>query len=221
MQSLRRGASGYLAVGLGNPGPEYAGNRHNVGFQCIDHLAEVHNIRVRRKRHNALLGEGLIARHRVVLAKPQTFMNDSGNAVGPISHQYRIPPQRILAIHDDLDLPLGRWRLRPDGSGGGHRGVASMIDALGTFEFCRLRIGVGRPHLDNQPSSASPGSLVERRRASIDYVLDDFCDEELATVRAVYTWVDKIVRSLVTNGVRETMNAYNGVRLGPQTLDYG
>ena len=186
-----------LIAGLGNPGPKYAGNRHNVGFQAIDRLARLHDISLRRRRFKARLGEGHIGAHPVVLAQPLTFMNNSGDAVGPLSRWYKIPPERVLVIHDDLDLPLGRLRLRPHGSSGGHNGMRSIIRSLGTDQYPRLRIGVGRP----------------QRGDPIDYVLTDFDPDEEPLMQAVLDRVDEIVRCVLDQGVNEAMNTFNRVEM--------
>ena len=184
----------WLIVGLGNPEKRHAGNRHNVGFRAIDHLAEYYGIRCSRKRYRALYGEGKIGEQRVVLAKPQTYMNLSGVSVGPMSGVFRVRPERVLVIHDDLDLPLGRIRLRAGGSGGGHRGIASLIEHLGTPEFPRLRIGIGRP-VHGDPS---------------DYVLDDFDAEQAPEIAQALALVPEIVASVLQEGIRQAMNRYNG-----------
>jgi peptidyl-tRNA hydrolase, PTH1 family len=188
----------HLIVGLGNPGIKYAAHRHNVGFQCIDYIAEQWGATLCTRRFKAHLGEVEVDSHRVVLAKPQTFMNESGRAVGPISGWFKIPPRRILVIYDDLDLPLGRVRLRPGGSSGGHRGVQSIIDALGTPEFPRLRIGIGRPEFGDP----------------IDYVLNNFSREQEPLVHEIYPWAKEIVRCYLDVGIVEAMNRYNGRDLG-------
>ena len=164
-----------------------------MGFQCVDHLAQVCGTSFRRKRFKATMAEGNIGAHRVVLAKPLTFMNESGQAVGPLSRWYKIPPERILVIHDDLDLPLAQVRLRPGGSSGGHRGVSSIIRELGTQDFPRLRIGIGRPvHGD-----------------SIDYVLNDFGPDQEPVIRLTIERVEHILRCLLDEGLQTAMNTYN------------
>ncbi|MHB1296132.1 MAG: aminoacyl-tRNA hydrolase [Anaerolineae bacterium] len=183
----------YLIVGLGNPGREYAKTRHNVGFQCVDALAEAHQIALGKKRFCAVFGEGRIGEHRVILARPLTFMNESGRAVGPLAHWYKIPPTQVLVIHDDLDLPLGRIRLRPGGSSGGHRGVASVIETLGTGDFPRLRIGIGRPELGDP----------------VDYVLGAPSKDQEPVMRAALDRVLEIVPYYLDQGVQQAMNAYN------------
>lgn len=184
----------WLIVGLGNPEKQHAGNRHNVGFQAIDLLAEHYGIRCSKRRYRAHYGEGRIGDQRVVLVKPQTYMNESGVAVGPMSGVFRVRPERILVIHDDLDLPLGKIRLRPGGSGGGHRGIASLIEHLGTPEFGRLRIGIGRP-VHGDP---------------VDYVLDDFDAEQAPEIAQTLALVPEVVEMVLDEGIRPAMNRYNG-----------
>jgi len=133
----------WLIVGLGNPGPEYRGTRHNVGFEVIDHLADDHRIKLDQSKHKARFGIGVVEDTTVVLVKPLTFMNLSGQAVAPLAKQFDIKPEKILVIADDLDLPVGKNRLRPKGSAGGHNGHKSLIQHLGTEEYPRLKIGIG------------------------------------------------------------------------------
>lgn len=152
-----------LIVGLGNPGPRYAGNRHNIGFRAVEELAQAHRLDFARTEHHALTAHGSIAEQRVILAKPQTWMNDSGKAIAPLVHFYKTPPERLLIIYDDLDIPLGTLRFRAEGSSGGHRGVQSTIQHLGTQAFPRLRLGIGRP-----PGQMDPAA----------YVLQDFSQSE-------------------------------------------
>ncbi|MHB0856600.1 MAG: aminoacyl-tRNA hydrolase [Anaerolineae bacterium] len=182
-----------LIVGLGNPGREYAKTRHNVGYQSVDVLAEAHQIALAKKRFSAVLGEGSISGHRVILAKPLTFMNDSGRAVAPLARWYKIPPAQVLVIYDDLDLPLGRIRLRPGGGSGGHRGVASIIENLGTGEFPRLRVGIGRPELGDP----------------VDYVLGAPTKDQEPAMLAALDLIQEIVPCFLEHGVQHAMNTYN------------
>ncbi len=152
-----------LIVGLGNPGPRYARTRHNIGFLAVEALAEAHRLDFSRREHHALTAHGRIGEQRVILAKPQTWMNESGLAVAALTRFYRIPPEAIFVLHDDLDLPLGTLRFRSEGSSGGHRGVQSLIERLGSSAFPRLRLGIGRP-----PGRMDPAA----------YVLQDFSQEE-------------------------------------------
>lgn len=171
-----------VIVGLGNPGPRYADNRHNVGFQIVEAFAETHGFTFSKTEHKAETAHGRMDGLRVILAKPQTWMNDSGRAVAPLARFYKVDPGDILVVYDDLDIPLDTVRFRDAGSSGGHRGVQSIIDNLGTDAFARLRIGIGRP----------PG-----RMDPADYVLQDFSDEE-----APLLWeVQRTARSLIEDWV--------------------
>jgi PTH1 family peptidyl-tRNA hydrolase len=190
-----------LIVGLGNPGRKYARNRHNVGFQCLDRLAQAHGLsfgsrvlsRLKGRRGKASLASGKIADVRVVLAKPLTYMNLSGQAVKQLASFYRLPLEDILVIYDDLDLPLGTIRLRPEGGSGGHRGIRSIIEALGSQSFPRLRVGIGRP----------PGN------DAVSYVLSDFTGDEQIMLENVYERVAAAVELFLREGIEMAMNAYN------------
>ncbi len=183
-----------LIVGLGNPGKEHENNRHNVGFHCLDRLAEAHGLSFDRRRHKAKVASGEIAGRKVVLLKPQTFVNCSGEAVSAAASFYRVPAENILAIYDDLDLPQGTIRLRPRGGSGGHNGVKSLIEQLGTAEFPRLRVGIGRP----------PGRMEPR-----DYVLQDFTAAEREVMEEVYGRVVEAVETFICHGISEAMNRFN------------
>jgi peptidyl-tRNA hydrolase, PTH1 family len=152
-----------LVAGLGNPGPRFEHNRHNIGFRAVEALAEAHRLTFTRTEHNARTAHGTVADERVILAKPQTFMNESGKAVGALTRYYKIPPERLLVVYDDLDIPLRTVRFRQEGSSGGHRGLQSIINHLSTRQFPRLRLGIGRP-----PGRMDPAA----------YVLQDFSEEE-------------------------------------------
>lgn len=182
-----------LIVGLGNPGSRYRTTRHNLGFMVIDGLAERWKIGVGGRRHEAELGTGDVAGIRTVLAKPQTFMNASGESVAKLRRLYRLDPVDILAIYDDLDLPLGKVRLRGDGGAGGHNGVASLISVLGKG-FPRLRIGIGRP-----PGGADP----------VGFVLEAFSSDELPTVREAIDRAADGAESWLREGLEATMNTIN------------
>ncbi len=195
-----------MIVGLGNPGPEYARHRHNIGFQIVDQFAERHGLEFDKFQKRGRLAVGQVSLHggwagRVLLAKPMTYMNSSGEAVGPLAAFYKIAPANILVVHDDLDLPLGRLRLRPNGSPGGQKGVASIIKALGTDTFCRLKVGISRPGGAN--SGASPAMDPAA------YVLQPFSGEQekemgLARVRAV-----DAIEMWLAEGIEAAMNAFN------------
>jgi PTH1 family peptidyl-tRNA hydrolase len=153
----------WMIVGLGNPGAEYRGTRHNVGFAVVDLLADKHKIKVSRGRHKALIGTGSIDGHAVALVKPLTYMNLSGQAVGPLLKQFNLKPDRLLVIADDLDLPTGKLRLRAKGSSGGHNGHKSLIASLQTDEYPRIKIGI---------------DCVEKH-STIEHVLSTFDRDEL------------------------------------------
>jgi PTH1 family peptidyl-tRNA hydrolase len=199
MQALkrlwRRGEPGIarLIIGLGNPGRKYASNRHNVGFQCLDRLAEARGLSFSRRKHKALLAQGEIAGLKIILAKPQTFMNLSGEAVERLARFYQVSPENILVIYDDLDLPLGKIRLRPEGGSGGHKGMKSIIEHLDTNGFPRLRVGIGRP------THGDP----------VDYVLSDFTPDQRITIEEVYERAISAVELWVAEGIEAAMNRSN------------
>jgi len=184
-----------MIVGLGNPGPAYRHTRHNFGFLAIDELSDALNIQVRRLKFKAMLGEGRFGDSKVVLVKPMTFMNESGRAVAPLMHFYKLPLSNLLVIHDDLDLPLGTLRLRPSGGTSGQRGMASIITQLGTQEFPRMRLGIGRP----------PGQMDP-----VDYVLKDFLPSEQDLLKIVLQTAVEACQTFITEGLTKTMNKYNG-----------
>ena len=185
----------YLIIGLGNPGPKYYNNRHNVGFMVADALGDRANIPIRRFEFRALIGKGDFAGARLILAKPQTYMNNSGQAVSALVNFYKIPIEKILVIHDDLDLPFGTLRMRPQGSAGGQRGLGSIIAKLNTQNFARLRVGIGRP-----PGRMDPS----------DYVLHDFDPPEEEMLPDVLDTAVKAVRMFIEHGIEQAMNKFNG-----------
>jgi peptidyl-tRNA hydrolase, PTH1 family len=188
------GEGRWLIAGLGNPGPQYAGNRHNVGFQCCDELAAQAHISFRRDRHRAVAGTGLLAGIPVVLAKPITFMNVSGSAVAGLRGYYKIPPDRIVVIHDELDLPFGSIRLKLGGGDSGHNGLRSITASLGTRDYFRVRIGIGRP----------PG-----RMDPADYVLRDFSSAERAELPIVLGRASESVEVLMESGLAVAQNQFH------------
>jgi PTH1 family peptidyl-tRNA hydrolase len=186
----------FLIVGLGNPGREYRLNRHNAGFILLDRLVEKHRLMGFSKRQGkALITTGTIGGAPVVLAKPQTFMNLSGESVGPLVRFYDLPLERLLVCLDDIDLPLGTLRLRPDGGSAGQNGLQSIIQNLGTEAFPRLRMGVGRPS----------GS-----KAAAGYVLRDFRGEDLELFNVVLDRAADAVETFVRDGLVTAMNRFNG-----------
>ena len=184
-----------LVAGLGNPGPEYADHRHNIGFQVVEALARSHGLTFsRRKEIRAHVAEGRIAGRAALLAKPQTHMNLSGRSVGRLQRMYEIPPEQILIVYDDLDLPLGRLRMRPEGGFGGHRGMRSIIDVLGTQAFPRLRVGVDRP----------PG-----RMDPAEYVLRPFAEEQQALLDEVLERAVAAIECWLMDGIVAAMDQFN------------
>ena len=184
-----------LIVGLGNPGSEYASHRHNVGFMVIDSLAKSHGLSfARHKAAKARVAEGHIGARRVLLAKPQTFMNLSGKTVLRLHRERQIPPERILVVCDDLDLPLGRLRIRPEGGSGGQKGLRSIIDLLNSQDFARLRVGIDRP----------AGSLDPA-----EYVLQPFAKEERAMATDALERAVLAVETWLVAGVVTAMDRFN------------
>ena len=185
----------HCLVGLGNPGAQYAETRHNVGFLVIDRLAERHQVGVTRGRHRALFGRGKIAGEDCLLVKPQTFMNDSGDAVLRVLLYYRLQPADVLLIYDDIALDLGVRRLRRGGSDGGHKGVRSVIRYLHTDQVARLRLGVGR--------------LPEGAEA-INYVLSPFARSERDRASEMVDQAADAVELCLREGLEVAMNRHNG-----------
>jgi PTH1 family peptidyl-tRNA hydrolase len=186
----------YLLIGLGNPGREYKDNRHNIGFMLIDRLAVRLDARGMKLQSKAIVTSGLYQERKLILAKPQTYMNLSGQSVQGLLNFYKIPTENLIVAHDDLDLPLGTIRIRPGGGAGGQRGMASTIERLGTQDFPRLRLGIGRP----------PG-----RMDAAAYVLQDFSRADLLTVSETLDRAADAVQEFVVNGLNAAMNKYNGV----------
>jgi PTH1 family peptidyl-tRNA hydrolase len=186
----------YLVVGLGNPGPEYQDTRHNIGFRCVDALAQTHGLSFDdKKKSKARIADGLIVGKRILIAKPQTYMNLSGASVQGLAAFYQIPPQNMMVILDDLDLPLGALRIRPKGGSGGHKGLTDIIQRIGTQEFPRIRFGIGRP-----PARMDPAAYVLRR----------FDLDELSVVNPTVDRAVKAVEVWLTDGIDTAMNRYNG-----------
>lgn len=185
----------FLVVGLGNPGREYRESRHNVGFMAVDRLAKSFDITLDRMQSKALIGSTAFAGNRLVLAKPQTYMNLSGQAVGGLLHFYKAPIENLIVLHDDIDLPFGWLRIRPGGGSAGQRGIASIIQQLGTKQFARIRIGIGRP----------PG-----QKAAADYVLQDFHEDEHDVLESILKTAGDAIRIFVQEGLTKAMNLFNG-----------
>lgn len=182
----------WMIVGLGNPGPQYAATRHNVGFQVVDTLALHHRIRFERGRNKALVGQGRIHGAWVVLVKPLTYMNLSGQSVAPLARSLGVRPDRILVISDDLDLAVGRVRLKPKGSPGGHNGHKSIAASLQTTEYPRLKIGIGRPSDE-----------------TIDHVLEPFTKDEQILIRIAIDRCVEGCEKLVDVGLERAQSFVN------------
>lgn len=183
----------YLIAGLGNPGKEHRKNRHNIGFMVIDRLAEENGVQLSRVQSKAVTGTGRVAGQQVLLAKPQTYMNRSGDSIGPLVNYYRIPLENVLVIYDELDLPFGVLRLRAEGGSGGHNGMKSIINHLGQG-FPRMRLGIGRP----------PG-----RMEPADYVLQDFRGAEIEVADNLINEATAAVASFLTEGIDLAMTGHN------------
>lgn len=181
-----------MIVGLGNPGPEYAGTRHNVGFELIDHLAKKHQIRVDTRKHRAVYGQGMIEGKSVLLVKPLTYMNLSGQAVIAIAKAYGISPASILVVADELDLPLAKVRMKPKGGPGGHNGHRSLIASLGTQEYPRVRIGIGKGGPD-----------------TIDHVLNRFRPDERQAIEDALATVIKGCEIWLIDGIEKAASFVN------------
>jgi PTH1 family peptidyl-tRNA hydrolase len=186
----------YLIVGLGNPGREYRFNRHNVGFMLLDRLVARHRLPgFTRRQGKALISTGALGEQGLVLAKPQTFMNLSGEAVAALVRFYQVPLERLLVCFDDIDLPVGTLRLRPEGGSSGQGGMKSIIQHLGTENFPRLRLGVGRP----------PGV-----KGAANYVLKDLRGEELEIMDSTLDKAADAVECFIREGLVTAMNRFNG-----------
>ncbi len=185
----------FLIVGLGNPGREYKENRHNVGFMLVDRLMVRFNARMSRLQAKALVASLTYEGKKLILAKPQTYMNLSGQSIQGLARFYKIPLENMIVAHDDLDLPFGIIRIRPGGGPGGQKGVASTIERLGSKDFPRLRIGIGRP----------PG-----RMDPADYVLQDFASADLPLLSEILDRAADAVLTFVDEGLNPAMNKFNG-----------
>ena len=191
-----------LIIGLGNPGKTYAHNRHNIGFRCLNHMAKLHSIQVKKHQCQSQTGTGRIAGVEVLLAKPKTFVNLSGKAVGSLMRKYKIPVTDLIVIYDNLDLPLGKLRLRPDGSAGGHKGISSIISALGSEDFPRIKVGIGRP-------TDGDGNPLSDEDVIVGYVLSDFTPQEDRTIKPAIDTVAEAIDCILTEGIVAAMNKFN------------
>ncbi len=184
----------FLVVGLGNPGQKYKNTRHNVGFRAVDVLAKDLNINSTSNKFKALIGQGRIGNEKVLLAQPLTFMNNSGESVRLIVDYYNIPLENVIIVYDDLDLPTGSIRIKEKGSAGGHNGLRSIMNMLGTQEIPRIRIGIDSP---------------EGRISVIDYVLGHFNEVENQSIEESLDDISSIVKEIITKGYQSAMNRFN------------
>lgn len=182
----------WVIAGLGNPGRKYTGTRHNIGFRVVDAVSERLGLQFTEKR-SYHIGEGLYEDVKIILVKPLTFMNLSGTAIREVLKRNGCPPDNLIVVHDDLDLPVGRVKIRPMGSSGGHNGVQSVIDNLGTDDFSRIKVGIGRP-------VNVPGEV---------YVLGRFHPDEKDDIEEAVVRASDAVFSIIDNGVEDSMNKYN------------
>lgn len=186
----------FLIAGLGNPGRQYDHTRHNVGFDTIDIISKQYNIALNREKFKGIYGEGIIAGEKVILLKPTTFMNLSGESLREIASFYKIESENIIVIYDDVSLHTGRMRIRLQGSAGGHNGIKSIISSLSTDKFPRVKVGVGHPEYDIIP-----------------FVLGRFSKEDRALVEEVMKTVAVSVETIIKDGIEEAMNKYNGFKV--------
>ncbi len=189
----------YIIAGLGNPGREYEGTRHNVGFMALDQLADRLGIEIGEKAHRALIGKGRIEGNRVLLVKPQTYMNRSGESLRQVLDYYKEEPSSLIVVYDDISLDPGAIRIRGKGSAGGHNGVKSIIAHLGTQEFARIRIGVG----------AKPP-----RMDLADYVLGHFSGDDMRRIEEACRDGAAAAAVMITEGIETAMNRFNGAARG-------
>lgn len=192
---VRESGNMYMIAGLGNPGRQYEHTRHNAGFEVIDRLAAQMGVAVEERKHRALCGKGILEGQKVILIKPQTFMNLSGESIRGAVDFYKIPPDRLIVVYDDISLPPGQLRIRRKGSAGGHNGIKNIIAQLNTQEFPRVKIGVG----------AKPD-----RMDLADYVLSHFSAGEWEMMEGAFEEAAKAVRSMIAEGTDAAMNQFNG-----------
>ena len=183
-----------IVAGLGNPGSEYEKTKHNVGFMFVDALAEKLGVTDWKDKFDAKIGEARIGAEKVLLVKPQTYMNESGQAIGPLMNFYKLDAEDLIVVHDDMDIPAGTIRIRKKGSAGGHNGIKSVLAHVGDEHFARVRIGIGRP---------MPGWTV------VNHVLAPFVPEDVPKIDEAIKYLVPAVECMVTDDVDKAMNQYN------------
>lgn len=185
----------FLIVGLGNPGSQYEDTRHNIGFKIVDNIAKEYNIEINRQKFKGMCGEGFINGEKVILLKPTTYMNLSGESVREVVDFYKLSNDDVLVIYDDISLDVGRIRIREKGSAGGHNGIKSIIAHLGTDIFPRIKVGVGQPNVD-----------------LVNYVLGKFTKEEMEVLNESIDASTRAAKEIISNDVKTAMNIYNGFK---------
>jgi PTH1 family peptidyl-tRNA hydrolase len=186
----------YLIVGLGNPGLEYRHTRHNVGFDIVDLIAEKYNISLNRIKFKGVCGDGFVGNEKVLLLKPSTYMNLSGESLVEAANFYKIPRENIIVIYDDISLAVGRMRVRPEGSAGGHNGIKNIILHLSSDVFPRIKVGVGQP-----------------QSGLIPHVLGKFPKEEREVLEKLFEGAVEAAEAIIKDGITEAMNRYNGFKI--------
>ncbi|NME82344.1 aminoacyl-tRNA hydrolase [Clostridium sp. SM-530-WT-3G] len=185
----------HLIVGLGNPGAQYENTRHNIGFKVIDNIAKEYNIEINRQKFKGVYGEGFINGEKVILLKPSTYMNLSGESIREVVDFYKLTNEDVIVIYDDISLDVGRLRIREKGSAGGHNGIKSIIAHLGTDVFPRIKVGVGQPDVD-----------------LVNYVLGKFSDKEMEVLSESIDASTKAVGEMIKDDVKTAMNKFNGFK---------
>lgn len=185
----------YIIAGLGNPGRDFENTRHNAGFDVVDYLGEKHGIKINKIKFKGLCGEGIIGTEKVLLIKPQTYMNLSGESILDAVQFYKLDINNLIVIFDDVSIPLGRMRIRPSGSDGGHNGMKSIIYLLGENSFPRIRVGIGAPQYD-----------------MVDYVIGKFNPEDRKIIDEVIKVSAEAAETIVERGIQDAMNQYNSYR---------
>ncbi|EIW6614686.1 aminoacyl-tRNA hydrolase [Clostridium perfringens] len=185
-----------LIVGLGNPGKQYEQTRHNIGFDVIDYMANKYNIDVNREKFKGICGEGFIENKKVILLKPLTYMNLSGESIRELANFYKLEDDEIIVVYDDISLDIGRLRIREKGSAGGHNGIKSIIQNLGGDKFPRVKVGVGQP-----------------KNNLVNHVLGKFSKEDREHIEKVIPVVSDAIVEIVKNDAKESMNKFNGVNI--------
>lgn len=194
-QKIKSNSEIFLIAGLGNPGKDYRHTRHNIGFMVIDHLSNELKIPVKKVKQKSLIGIGKLDNKEILLVKPQTFMNNSGESIAPLMRYYKVPHQNLMVIHDDLDIPFGTIRIRPTGGTSGQKGMKSIIEKLGSQEFPRIRMGIGRP----------PGHMDP-----VDFVLENFSKDQLSILENILEDATNAIKTFIIDGLNKAMNTYNG-----------